>query len=119
MQNLKKEKGQKMIRFIRRKVKVNTKIKSLLPEFRVVVHKSNLYVRAQVLDRSGCVLVSVSDKGMEAQTKTARAELAGQKLAMLLKEKHVQKVTFDRNGYLYHGRVKAMADGLRNGGITL
>ena len=108
-----------MIRFMRRKLKVNTKIKSVLPEFRAIVNKSNLYVRVQVLDRSGNVLASVSDKWMDAQTKTARAELAGQKLAGLLQTKSIQKVTFDRNGHLYHGRVKAMADGLRKGGITL
>ena len=62
MQNLKKEKGQKAIRFARRKIKVNAKIKSALPAFRVVINKSNLYVRAQVLDISGNVLASVSDK---------------------------------------------------------
>ncbi|MEI7562290.1 MAG: 50S ribosomal protein L18 [bacterium] len=56
---------------------------------------------------------------MAAPTKTERALLAGQSLADLMKKKGIEKATFDRNGYLYHGRVKAMADGLRKGGITL
>lgn len=119
MQNLKKEKGQKAIRFARRKIKVNAKIKAALPEFRVIINKSNLYVRAQVVDLSGNVLASVSDKGMVAQTKTDRAVLAGEQLAGLMQAKGIVKATFDRNGYLYHGRVKAMADGLRKGGIAL
>ena len=119
MQNLKKEKGQKAIRFTRRKIKVNAKIKSALPEFRIVINKSILYVRAQVLDQSGNVLASISDKGMVAQTKTERAVLAGEKLALLMQAKGIMKATFDRNGHLYHGRVKAMADGLRKGGIAL
>ena len=50
MQNLKKEKGQKAIRFTRRKIKVNTKIKSVMPGYRVVVNKTNLYVNVQVMD---------------------------------------------------------------------
>jgi len=119
MQNLKKEKWKKVIRFIRRKIKVNAKIKSALPEFRVVINKSNLYVTAQVLDLTGNVLACISDKWMAAPTKTERALLAGQSLADLMKKKGIEKATFDRNGYLYHGRVKAMADGLRKGGITL
>lgn len=119
MQNLKKEKGQKAIRFIRRKIKVNAKIKWALPEFRIVINKSILYVRAQVLDQAGNVLAAVSDKWMVAQTKTERAALAGEKLAGLMQTKGIQKAAFDRNGHLYHGRVKAMADGLRKGGIAL
>jgi large subunit ribosomal protein L18 len=56
---------------------------------------------------------------MVAQTKTERAALAGEKLAGLMQTKGIQKAAFDRNGHLYHGRVKAMADGLRKGGIAL
>ena len=119
MQNLKREKGQKAIRFSRRKIKVNAKIKAVLPEFRVVVNKTNLYVNAQVIDLSGNVLACISDKGISAPTKTERAEMAGQKLAELMKAKGIAKAAFDRNGHLYHGRVKAVAEGLRKGGIAL
>lgn len=119
MQNLKKEKGQKAIRFTRRKIKVNTKIKSVMPGYRIVVNKTNLYVHAQVIDALGNVLACISDKWISAPTKTERAELAGQKLAELMKAKGIEKAAFDRNGHLYHGRVKAMADGLRKGGIAL
>lgn len=119
MQNLKKVKGNKLVKFERRKIKVNAKIKATQPDFRVVINKSNLYIKAQVLDAAGNVVLHISDKGMKGATKTERAELAGQKLAEQMAEKKISKAAFDRNGNLYHGRVKAMADGLRKGGMTI
>ena len=65
----------------------------------------------------GNVTAHISDKGMEAPTKTERAELAGQKLAELMKAKGIEKAAFDRNGHLYHGRVKVLADAAREGGL--
>lgn len=59
----------------------------------------------------------MSDKGATGATKSERAANAGELFAATLKEKGVEKITFDRNGYLYHGRIKAFADGLRKGGI--
>lgn len=59
----------------------------------------------------------MSDKGAIGVTKSERAANAGELFAATLKEKGVEKITFDRNGYLYHGRIKAFADGLRKGGI--
>ncbi|USN57662.1 MAG: hypothetical protein H6766_05685 [Candidatus Peribacteria bacterium] len=56
---------------------------------------------------------------MAGKTKTERAFAAGQTLADLIKKAKVEKVIFDRNGYLYHGRIKAFADGIREGGIAL
>lgn len=76
-------------------------------------------MKAQVLDTEGKVVASIVDKAMKAPNKTERSAMAGETLAGLLKGKWVEKVTFDRNGYLYHGRVKAMADGLRKGGIQM
>lgn len=52
MQNLKKEKGKKMIHFLRRKLRTSSRIKSAAPDFRVVIDKSNKYIKAQVLDAS-------------------------------------------------------------------
>ena len=117
--NLKKMKGKKLIQFERRKIKINAKIKATQPDFRIVINKSNLYIKAQVLDATGNVVLHISDKGMKGATKTERASLAGQKLADLMKAKNISKAAFDRNGNLYHGRVKAMADGLRKGGMTI
>jgi large subunit ribosomal protein L18 len=56
---------------------------------------------------------------VKAPNKVQRAEAAGEKLAVLLKGKWISKATYDRNGYLYHGRVKAMADGMRKWGIQI
>jgi len=112
-------KGEKAIRFERRKIRINSKIKATQPDFRIVINKSNMYIRAQVLDATGNVVLCISDKGMKGTTKTERADLAGQKLADLMKAKGISKTAFDRNGNLYHGRVKAMADGLRKGGMAI
>jgi large subunit ribosomal protein L18 len=110
MQNLKKEKGKKLLSFLRRKVRINAKIKATAPDFRVIVDKSNMYIKAQVVDQNGHVVAHISDKGIKATTKTERATLAGQALADLLKKLSIQQAAFDRNGNLYHGRVKAFAE---------
>lgn len=119
MQNLKSQVKGKVKNFIRRKFKVNSKIKATTPDFRVVVNKSNMYMKAQVLDAEGNVVVSICDKAIKADNKVARAEAAGEQLAKLMKDKWIEKAAYDRNGYLYHGRVKAMSDGIRKWGIQL
>lgn len=117
MSYLKNKLQEKIRKYLRRKNKVNTKIKNLHPEYRLLVERSNLYVSAQVLDAQGNVVAVSSDKTALGATKTQRAEAAGVGFAEVLKGKGVEKIAFDRNGYLYHGRVKAFADGLRKGGI--
>ena len=117
MSYLKNKLQEKIRKYLRRKNKVNTKIKNLHPEYRLLVERSNLYVSAQVLDAQGNVVSVSSDKTASGATKTQRAEAAGLNFAEVLKGKGVEKIAFDRNGYLYHGRIKAFADGLRKGGI--
>ena len=119
MQNLKSQAHDKMRTYVRRKIRVWAKIKAAYPDFRVIVNKTNKYMKAQVLDTEGKVVASIIDKAMKAPNKVERSAMAGETLAGLLKEKWVKKVTFDRNWHLYHGRVKAMADGLRKWGIQL
>ncbi len=110
---------EKQRKYLRRKARVNTQIKLSSPEYRVIVSRSNLYVKAEVIASDGKVLASISDKGANGNTKTERAESAGVSFAEMLKAKNIEKVTFDRNGYLYHGRVKAFAEWLRKWGIIL
>jgi ribosomal protein L18 len=117
MSYLKNKLQEKIRKYLRRKNRVNTKIKNLHPEYRLLVERSNLYVSAQVLDAQGNVVAVSSDKTASGATKTQRAEAAGASFAEALKGKGVEKIAFDRNGYLYHGRIKAFADGLRKGGI--
>ncbi|MDO4713140.1 MAG: 50S ribosomal protein L18 [bacterium] len=117
MSYLKNKLQDKIRKYLRRKNRVNAKIKAQQPAYRLLVGRSNLYVTAQVLDLAGNVVASCSDKGLAGATKTARAAAAGEAFAVTLKEKGVEKIAFDRNGYLYHGRIKAFADGVRKGGI--
>jgi large subunit ribosomal protein L18 len=110
---------EKQRKYLRRKQRVNTQIKLATPEYRAIITRSNLYVKVDIVAKDGRTLASCSDKGVKGATKTERAENAGIAFAEILKAKHILTVTFDRNGYLYHGRVKAFAEGLRKGGIVL
>lgn len=119
MQNLKPTLKGKLSNFLRRKNKVNARIKSQHPDFRIVINRSNRYIKAQLLDKTGNVLGVVCDKEEKGENKTQRANQAGQALAKIIKDKKIEKVVFDRNGFLYHGRVAAFVDGIREGWVTL
>jgi large subunit ribosomal protein L18 len=92
---------------------------------RLTVYRSLRHVYAQIVDDSkGKTLVSVSDlsKGLREQFKDIKGQSAVGKLVGTLTarkalEKNIKEVVFDRNGYRYHGVVKAMADGAREGGL--
>lgn len=104
----------KNIQHQRRKQRTNTAIKAKAYDARVLVSKSLLYISAQVIDKDGNVVASITDKGMAGDTKSARAHEAGKTLAAAIQKIGSEKVVFDRNGNLYHGRIKAFADGLRD-----
>ena len=92
---------------------------------RVVVFRSNKNIYAQAVDDvSQTTLFSTSTLSKEiakevesAKNKVQKAKLVGKHLAEIAKENKVSKVVFDRNGYLYHGRIKALAEGAREGGL--
>ena len=109
----------KLRKYLRRKTKVNSRVKAKNPEARLIVNKSNLYIKWQVIDANGKVLATITDKSTKGKTKSERAFAAGEELAKTMKTKKISKVIFDRNGYLYHGRVKSFADGVRKWGIKL
>lgn len=109
----------KLRKYLRRKIRINSKIKSRNPETRLIINKSNLYIKWQVIAADGKVLVMITDKSTKGKTKSERAFAAGEELAKTMKTKKISKVIFDRNGYLYHGRVKSFADGVRKWGIKL
>jgi large subunit ribosomal protein L18 len=105
---------------IKRQTRTRAKIKHAgLP--RVSVARSNKHLFVQIIDDvSGKTLVSVHDgvkKNIIKGTKTERAIALGEMLAKKAKEAGITKVVFDRGGYQYHGRVKALADSLRKGDI--
>jgi len=105
----------------RRKKRVSAKIRQGKRGRKIVVFRSNRYIVAQVVDIfSGKTLVGVSSKtvtGKKKLTKTEAAYLTGQKLAQKAIKMGVKKVAFDRRHYRYHGRVKAVAEGARAGGL--
>jgi len=119
MSYLKNKLLEKQRNYLRRKQRVNMQIKRAEPEYRAIISKSNLYTKVDVITAAGNTIASITDKGVKGKTKTERAENAGLTFAGVLKGKKIEKLTFDRNGYLYHGRVKAFAEGMRKGGIQI
>ncbi len=87
---------------------------------RLSVHVSNAHITAQIIDdEAKTTLAYVSTVGMKAAvgTMTERAAWVGAEIAKKAKAKKLSKVVFDRGSKLYHGRVKALADAARNGGL--
>jgi len=92
---------------------------------RLVVYRSLRYMHAQLIDDSeGKVILGISDNSKTAKnvlkdvkTKTERSQVLGKLFAEEAKKKNVSKIVFDRNGYIFHGRIKAFADGAREGGL--
>jgi len=101
--------------------RIRKKISGTPARPRLAVYRSNKEIYAQIIDdRAGHTLAAASSKDLENQpgaTKSDLAKLVGKRLAELATAKNIQSVVFDRGGYLYHGRVKALADGAREGGL--
>lgn len=103
----------------RRHTKIRKKVKGTEKRPRLVIFKSLLHIYAQLVDdENNKVLLSTSDlKDKTKGTKVEKAKNIGIALAKLAKEKKIENVVFDRNGYKYIGRLKELADGARNGGL--
>lgn len=107
----------------RRKRRIRKKISGNGERPRVSVFRSAKHIYVQAIDDSkGATVATVStlSKGVKDSvegTKTDEAKAVGAELAKVLKEKGIEQVVFDRNGYLYHGRVKALAEGAREAGL--
>ncbi len=104
------------------KYRIRKRISGTTERPRLSIYRSNKGIYAQLIDDvKGVTLVAAStlDKDFADQkvSKGERAKLVGAKIAQKAKEKNIESVLFDRNGYLYHGRVKALADGVREGGL--
>ncbi len=104
---------------IKRRVRGKISGSATLP--RLSVYKSNKEIYAQLVDdKEGKTLVSASsrEKGVDAKgTKTEVAAAVGKAIAEKAKAAGIENIVFDRNGFVYHGRVKALADGARQGGL--
>jgi large subunit ribosomal protein L18 len=110
---------------ISRHVRIRAKIKGTTERPRVAIFKSNKFTYAQVIDdTTGKTLIAISDyAGKKAKagtgTKVEKATANGKALAEALKKQGIETVVFDRGGFKYHGRIKALADGLREAGIKM
>ncbi|MDE3055027.1 MAG: 50S ribosomal protein L18 [Gemmatimonadota bacterium] len=85
---------------------------------RLVVFRSLKHIYAQLVDdTTGRTLMTVSDQGVPAGKKAERSAQVGKAIAEQAKAAGISRVVFDRAGYKYHGRVKAVAEGAREGGL--
>jgi large subunit ribosomal protein L18 len=106
----------------RRHLRVRKKVEGTPERPRLVVFRSSKHIYAQVVDdQRGVTIVGAADTSegvqVEGKGKVARSFALGRFIADKAKEKGIAKVVFDRGGYQYHGRVKAVADGARKGGL--
>lgn len=108
---------------MKRKVRIRKRLSGTSERPRLVVFRSNLHIYAQIIDdMTGATLAQVSTlalakAGQKVACNKAGAEIVGKEVARIALEKNIKQVVFDRNGYLYHGRIKAIADGAREGGL--
>lgn len=109
---------------IERHYKIRNKIAGTPERPRLNVYRSAKHIYAQIIDdATGVTLASASTQDKELREKVAElnkteaAKLVGQTVGQRAKEKGINAVIFDRGGYLYHGRVKVLADGARESGL--
>jgi large subunit ribosomal protein L18 len=108
--------------FTKRQKKVRGIIKKSSSRVRLSVFRSNRHIYAQVIDdKKNITIVSESDlkkdKKAKGKVKKDSSYSVGENLAKKAVKRGIKKVVFDRSGYKYHGRVKALADGARKGGL--
>ena len=108
----------KVERRIKIKYRIRKRISGTAERPRMSVFRSNKQIYVQIInDLTGTTLASASSLGMGTMPKKDQAAKVGELIAKKAQEVGIDKIVFDRNGYLYHGRVKALADAAREGGL--
>jgi large subunit ribosomal protein L18 len=109
---------------LKRKARIRKKISGTAEQPRLSVFRSARHMYAQIIDdTTGHTLVAASSvektfkEKSSFENKAAAANYVGQMVAERAKDKGIQKVVFDRNGFLYHGRIKALSEGARKAGL--
>ncbi len=117
--------SQKSLSRLKRKIRVRKKVKGASDRPRLNVFKSSKHIYAQLIDdKNGFTLVSASTldvavkEGLQYTGNIEAAKKVGASIAKVALEKGIKSVVFDRNGFLYHGRVKALADAARENGLS-
>ena len=109
----------KEIRRIKIKYRIRKSVNGTAERPRLSVFRSNKQIYAQVInDLTGTTLAQASSLGLETMPKKEQAAKVGALVAEKALAAGITSVVFDRNGYLYHGRVKELADAARNGGLN-
>ncbi|MDE5785490.1 MAG: 50S ribosomal protein L18 [Duncaniella sp.] len=100
------------------KARIRGKISGTAARPRMTVFRSNKQIYVQLIDDlAGKTLVATSSKGIEEGNKTEIAAKVGEKIAQKALEAGITEVVFDRNGYLFHGRIKSLAAAARTAGL--
>ena len=108
----------KVERRIKIKYRIRKRVNGTAERPRLSVFRSNKQIYAQVInDLTGSTLASASSLGLEKMPKIQQATKVGEMVAANAQAAGITTVVFDRNGYLYHGRVKELADAARKGGL--
>ncbi len=116
--------AKKIERRLKIKRSIRNKVNGTAEKPRMSVFRSNKQISVQIIDDINAkTLVSANSKNKDIEsvkaTKSEKAALVGKLIAKLALDAGITQVVFDRNGYLYHGKVKALADGAREGGLKL
>jgi len=113
--------NQRKDKTFRRKARVTYKLKQNLNKNILYVFRSNKFVYAQIVDETGKTILGISSKNVEmpadAKGKVDASFRTGKALAEKAKAKNITEVVFNRGSYKYHGRIKALAQGARDGGL--
>jgi large subunit ribosomal protein L18 len=112
-------------RRLRRHARVRTRVSGTPAQPRLSVFRSLQHIYVQIIDDTrGVTLVAASTnepdviKQLDGKSKSAEAQVVGELIAKRAQEKGIERIVFDRGGYKYHGRVKALADAARAAGLT-
>lgn len=101
-----------------RKKRIRAKVKGTEARPRLSIFKSNKFIYAEIInDDKGETLVSATGAEVKSKNKTEQAKAVGSAISKKALDKKIKKVVFDRGGYIYTGRVKAVADAAREGGL--
>jgi large subunit ribosomal protein L18 len=107
----------------RRKIRIRKKVNGTAERPRLVIFRSNAHLYVQLVDDvagntvAAASTLALNRAGGALKSNKDSAVKVGQEIARLAKEKNIEAVVFDRNGYIYHGRIKALADGAREAGL--
>ncbi len=111
----------KRVSRLKKKLRIRNRVEGTLERPRMSIYRSLKQITVQLIDdAAGKTLIATSTRalsGLKSRTNIDAAKAVGAEIAKLAKSKNIVGVVFDRNGYLYHGRVKAVADAARESGL--